>query len=226
MKRVISFIIFIYMMFTMTGVASATLVTVTYTTTVTISHAPVPYVVTTVVDQVTVTETMTVTDTVTETTSVTDEDVYKQLYSALLRISYLEQVSSMQSRSIASLLAENSSLKSQNSVYMSSLSTALDQVNSMSSVVSSLSYENAMLSAQLEYYKSNYEALYTAVAINFNELNSATSFYSSVEEKQEAANRTFYATAIAVLLAVVGVAVLYRKYISYRTMRRHKKRLI
>ena len=225
MKRIIAFIIFVYMISTITPVYGAEIITTTYTTTLSMSGMPITTTV--------ITTTVTVDDTGTGIESTTSavvttssDDIYKQLYSAMLRISYLEQVSSMQSKSIASLLAENSSLKSQNSVYMSSLSSALVQVNSMSSVVSSLSYENAMLSAQLEYYKENYSALYTAVAINFNELNSATSFYSSVEEKQEAAKRTLYATAIAVLLTIVGVAVIYRKYISYRTMRTRKKRLI
>jgi len=222
MKRIIAFIIFMLSMFMITPVHAAGVITTTYTTTLSMSGIPV----TTTIVTTTVTVDDATTDGVTTAVTTTSEDVYKQLYSALLRISYLEQVSEMQSKSIASLLAENSSLKSQNSVYMSSLSTALADVNSMSSLVSSLSYENAMLSAQLSYYKENYSALYTAVAINFNELNSATSFYSSVEEKEEAANRTLYATAIAVLLAIAGVAVIYRKYISYRTMRTRKKRLI
>jgi len=216
-RKTIPIIVLIFML-PFLHFVSATVITTTTTITATISSVPITTVITT---------TISVSDSPTQvTTNTSTEDVYQKLYSAMLRISYLEQVSQHQSSSISSLLAQNSSLSSQNSIYMNSLSSVISQLGVLSSEVSSLSYANAMLSAQLSYYKENYNSLYTAVAINFNELNSATSFYSSVSEQQKAAKRTLYGAVFAVFLAIVGTAWLYRKLINYKTMRRYKKRIL
>ena len=225
MKKVFVIFMFFIFIFSMTTVRAEPITTTSVVTT-TYTMSGVLYT-----DTLTITTTLqstpvqTPTTITTATTAVTTtEDVYKQLYSAMLRISYLEDVTKMQKSSINSLLVENSSLKAQNSSYILSLSSALATLNALSSTVSSLQYQNAALSGQLEYYKSNYSALFTAVAVNFNELNSATSFYSSVQIKEEAAKRKNLAFGIAFFLAIVTSAWLYSRYIRYKTFKGKKKR--
>lgn len=224
MKKV--FVIFMFLIFIIAVTpVRAEPITTTSVVTTTYTMSGVLYT-----DTLTITTTLqstpaqTITTTTATTAVTTTEDVYKQLYSAMLRISYLEDVTKMQKSSISSLLAKNSNLKSQNSSYMLSLSSALATLNALSSTVSSLQYQNAALSGQLEYYKSNYSALFTAVAVNFNELNSATSFYSSVQNKDEAAKRKNLAFGIAFFLAIVTSAWLYSRYIRYKTFKGKKKR--
>ena len=222
MRRMFILLVLVFFMsiFTVSAVSASQTITTTYVTTYIMSSATLTTTITTttVLDNETTT-------TVSPGSTSTSGDVYKSLYTAMLRISYLEEVTNKQKSSISSLLAENSSLRSQNSVYITTISNLLASVNSMSTELSSLSYENAMLSAQLSYYKENYEKLYTAVAVNFNELNNATSFYQSVNDKAAQAKRERTAAVIAIIGAVIVSAYLYSRYIKYKTLKAKKKRL-